>query len=222
MRNSLTVTIEKVLSETPDIKTLFFKRSFDFMAGQCISVYFDDLAVPEGRAYSLSSLPSDNLASISVKDVGGLFSSKLCRLQPGDKLEISSAYGFFNPETELPLVAIVAGVGLSPAWTILASRNDQRDKLHYINKTEADIMFREKLDNLATTVSYYITRQADTKYHNGRPDVAEIVKNSDKAAHFLICGSVDFVRQVFRQIEEAGIEPERISSEVFFEQHYGM
>jgi len=217
MRNSLIVKIEKIHDETADVKTLFFKRPFEFKAGQCISVYFDDLKIPEGRAYSLSSLPDEDLASITVKNIGGRFSLRLCSLKVGDNLEISPAYGFLDPETKNPVVAIVAGVGLSPVWTILARRGDARDELHYVNKTEADILFAEKLGNLSAKVNYYITRQPDTEFVSKRPDVAGIVKNADENIHFLLCGGVDFVKDIFKKLTEEGVDSAKISSEIFFE-----
>ncbi|QWQ32246.1 hypothetical protein KOY48_05390 [Candidatus Minimicrobia naudis] len=78
------------------------------------------VSVREGKAYSISSLLPDELMSITVKNVGGEFSSYFCSRHVGDKLRISPAYGDFNPQTERPLVGIAAGCGLSPIWSVLA------------------------------------------------------------------------------------------------------
>ena len=78
-------------------------------------------ACVKGRLIVFSSAPDDELMSITVKNVGGEFSSYLCSRNVGDKLQISHAYGDFNPQTESPLVGIAAGCGLSPIWSVMAS-----------------------------------------------------------------------------------------------------
>lgn len=217
MRDSLTITIDHIRRESPDVVTLYFVRPFDFIAGQYISVYFDDVDVPEGKAYSLSSRPTDTFASITIKDVGGPFSSRLCGKKAGDTLTISRAYGHFNPRTESPLVGIAAGVGLSPVWSILASNDRTSHALHYGNKTDKHISFHDELTKLETTVTHYISRQADTLYHYGRMEVEHIVAVAEDDAHYLICGSVDFVRDIFRKLEANGVSRKKISTEIFFE-----
>lgn len=217
MRDSLNVTIAARRQETPDVATLYFARPFAFTAGQYISVYFDGSSAPEGKAYSLSSRPQDALASISVKDIGGEFSSRLCGLQPGDTMRISQAYGHFSPQVDTPLVGIAAGVGLSPVWSILAERNAACDQLYYGNKTEADIVYRDELAGLATDVHHHISRQPDTSYRRGRVDAAAIATTAHNEAHYLLCGSVTFVRDMFRALAGQGIGRERIATEIFFE-----
>lgn len=217
MRDSLTVTIAKTRQEAPDITTLYFARPFDFVAGQYISVYFDDTSTPEGKAYSLSSRPTDELASITVKNVGGPFSTRLCQLHVGDRLSISRAYGHFNPQTSSPLVGIAAGVGLSPVWSILASHDDARHQLHYGNKTDSHIMFADELQQLEARVAHYISRQVDTAYTHGRMKIENIVSTAETDAHYLICGSIDFVRDIFSKLESCGIARNNISTEIFFE-----
>lgn len=217
MRDSLAVTIAKTRQEAPDIMTLYFKRPFDFVAGQYITVYFDDTSTPEGKAYSLSSRPSDELASITVKDVGGPFSSRLCKLRAGDSLSISHAYGHFNPQTKSPLVGIAAGVGLSPVWSIIASNDHARHQLHYGNRTDQHIAFVNELHQLESRVAHYISRQVDTAYNRGRMQIEHIVSGAETDAHYLICGSIDFVRDVFARLESCGIARSNISTEIFFE-----
>ena len=78
MRDSLTVEIVRVRQENSEVTTLYFVRPFDFMAGQYITVFIEGSQVREGKAYSISSRPHEELMSITVKNVGGEFSSYLC------------------------------------------------------------------------------------------------------------------------------------------------
>lgn len=223
MRDSLIVEILEAHQETPNVTTLVFRRPFTFTPGQYLTVFAPGSQVAEGKAYSIASLPNDEKMKICVKNVGGEFSQYLCSRQAGDSLEISArAYGFFNPQTDKPLVGITGGCGLSPIWSVLAScLPKQPTSLFYAVKRPIDVVFRQALqDSLIHCNFYSTTKKVAEKdgWHNGRFAVGDIVRSSPDSAHFLLCGSVEFVREVRAQLVAAGIGDERISSEVFFEQ----
>lgn len=221
LNGNVTVEVVKVRRETPDVTTLYFARPFDFTAGQYITVFVPGSRVTEGKAYSLSSLPSQELASITVKNVGGEFSSFLCSRRVGDRLCISRAYGYFNPETAQPLVGITGGCGLSPIWSVLAScPPEQSASLHYSVKTPSDVVFRDELATSSIRCHFYSTRQQVEEkdgWHNGRFDPADIVRTSPDGAHFLLCGALEFVREVREGLLAAGVNDQHISTEIFFE-----
>ena len=220
MRDSLTVEIVRVRQENPEVTTLYVARPFDFMAGQYITVFIEGSQVREGKAYSISSRPDEKLMSITVKNVGGEFSSYLCSRQVGDTLQISRAYGDFNPQTERPLVGIAAGCGLSPIWSILADAQ-QPTFLYLSQKSPEYMVFSEELSASNITVKKFSTRQQVEEadgWHNGRFEVAKIVSEVPSEAHFLVCGSLPFVRDVWQKLTAAGIGESRISTETFFEQ----
>ena len=220
MRDSLTVEIVRVRQENPEVTTLYFARPFDFMAGQYITVFIDGSQVREGKAYSISSRPHEELMSITVKNVGGEFSSYLCSRHVGDTLQISRAYGDFNPQTERPLVGIAAGCGLSPIWSILADAQ-QPTFLYLSQKSPEYMVFSEELSASSIKVNKFSTRQRVEEidgWHNGRFEVAKIVAETPDDAHFLVCGSLPFVRDVWQKLTAAGVDESRISTETFFEQ----
>lgn len=221
LNDKLMVEVVKVRRETADTTTLYFARPFDFTAGQYITVFVPGSEVAEGKAYSLSSLPSQDLASITVKNVGGEFSSFLCSRRVGDKLCISRAYGYFNPETARPLVGITGGCGLSPIWSVLAScPPEQPASLHYSVKKPSDLIFKQELADSNISCNFYSTRQRVEEkngWHNGRFDPANIVRQSPDDAHFLLCGALDFVREVRQGLLTAGVKDQQISTEIFFE-----
>ena len=219
MRDSLTVEIVRVRQENPEVTTLYVARPFDFMAGQYITVFIEGSQVREGKAYSISSRPHEELMSITIKDVGGEFSSYLCSRQVGDKLQISPAYGDFNPQTERPLVGIAAGCGLSPIWSILADAQ-QPTFLYLSQKSPEYMVFSEELSASNITVNKFSTRQQVEEkdgWHNGRFEVAKIVGEVPSEAHFLVCGSLPFVRDVWQKLTAAGVNESHISTETFFE-----
>ena len=219
MRDSLTVEIVRVRQENSEVTTLYVVRPFDFMAGQYITVFIEGSQVREGKAYSISSRPHEDLMSITVKNVGGEFSSYLCSRQVGDTLHISRAYGDFNPQTERPLVGIAAGCGLSPIWSILADAK-QPTFLYLSQKSPEYMVFAEELAASNITVKKFSARQqveGIDGWHNGRFEVAKIVAETPDDAHFLVCGSLPFVRDVWQKLTAAGVNESHISTETFFE-----
>ena len=220
MRDSLTVEIVRVRQENPEVTTLYFAQPFDFMAGQYITVFIDGSQVREGKAYSISSRPHEELMSITVKNVGGEFSSYLCSHRVGDTLQISRAYGDFNPQTERPLVGIAAGCGLSPIWSILADAK-QLAFLYLSQKSPEYMVFTEELAASHIQVTKFSTRQRVEEtdgWRNGRFEVAKIVAETPDGAHVLVCGSLPFVRDVWQKLTAAGVDESHISTETFFEQ----
>lgn len=220
MRDSLTIEIVRVRQENPEVTTLYVVRPFDFMAGQYITVFIEGSQVREGKAYSISSRPDEELMSITVKNVGGEFSSYLCSRQVGDTLQISRAYGDFNPQTERPLVGIAAGCGLSPIWSILAD-TQQPTFLYLSQKSPEYMVFSEELAASSIQVKKFSTRQrveGVDGWRNGRFEVAKIVSEVPGDVHFLVCGSLPFVRDVWQKLTTAGVDESHISTETFFEQ----
>ncbi len=221
MRDSLTVKIVGKRQENSEVATLYMERPFDFVAGQYISVYVPDSKVREGKAYSLSSRPSDKLLSITVKDVGGEFSSYICSRKVGDELMISRAYGNFNPLTDKPLVGITAGCGLSPIWSVMTDEASTQSKtLFFSHKTPKYTVFDQELEQSDIDEYHFSTREVVNDRENwqsGRFEVAKIVEQTADDAHFLVCGGIGFVRDVWQKLTACGVSDEQISTETFFE-----
>lgn len=218
-------TVKKVVQVGQDITTIHFTvPGFTYLAGQYITVFFDGASRPEGIAYSLSSAPHQLLCSITVKRVGE-FSGLLCNLQPGDTFMCSPAYGHFAPAIPVALVCIAAGVGIAPVWSVIKSElqamPDRKITLHYTAATSAAMPHRRTIAVLASqhasfTFVSHITRQATApaSTRTGRIVPGECVQ---PGAVYLLCGSVSFVRDMWRGLVARGARPENISTEVFFE-----
>lgn len=226
-------TVINTVQETPDTTTIQFVDSNqshpDFEPGQFITVQFDDLGVPEGKAYSLSSLPSDPYMAITVKNIG-LYSNRLCSLKRGDRFTASKPYGYLFEDTGKPLVCIAAGVGVSPLWSIirstLATDADRKISLFCGNKTINDIVFRDAIQEAENTyhnfeVIHHITRQVvnETDYYlRGRIDTDAIYQTiAENDASAIICGSQSFVTDTYKKLIESGIADDQISTEIFFQ-----
>jgi NADH oxidoreductase Hcr len=225
----LTATVIKRVVQTADVVTLDFTVAGSplcYTAGQYITVYFDDTLIKQGKAYSISSSPHDPFTSITVKKIG-LFSGKLHDLQIGDTFKVSTPYGFFNAKNGKPVIAIAAGVGIAPIWSIIRYEyskdgNHPQTKLLYSNKSHDDIAFRSDIDTLSGreatfTKQYFVTRDADETCTSRRIDVAQDIDNDNADHSFYVCGSADFVGSMWRQLAAAGVSEHSISTETFFE-----
>lgn len=218
MRDSLAVKVVQKRQENPEVVTLYFTRPYDFEAGQYLTVFIEGSSVVEGKAYSISSRPDDKLMSITVKDVGGEFSSYLCSRQTGDEVIISQAYGHFDPKNDKPLVGITAGCGLSPIWSIMSAQ--QAGRLYLSHKSPEYTVFEKELADSPLEVSNFSTRkqvQEVNGWNNGRFDVSKIALDASGDEHFLVCGALSFVRDVWQKLTASGIDEARISTETFFE-----
>ncbi len=217
------------IQETPDVVTIRFTVdgcTLDHIAGQYITVYFDDTDIKQGKAYSISSTPGGDSSSITVKKIG-LFSDKLHSLKVGDSFTISQPYGFFYAHRNKPIIAIAAGVGIAPIWSIIGheaitNKADQPIKLLYTNKTADDIVFKKAIDGLVVdhdniTAQYFTTHQSESPYTKRRIVVSKDIVDQSGSNGYYVCGSQDFVRSIWHQLVEAGINEDLISTETFFE-----
>lgn len=226
-----TAIVTSVQRHAHDVVSVYFTllngETLKYDAGQYITVYFDNTATPQGKAYSLSSAPYEKTMSITVKKIG-VYSGLLHNLRKGDVFTISDAYGFFSPQTNAPLVCIGAGVGIAPLWSVIKHEcvNTERRavSLLYSNKKRHEIPFKQEIEALSRacgyfSVTHHVTQDVAThgaKQYRISPD--DCLQEAANDTMYLICGSADFVRSLWQGLTARGVAPEAISTETFFEQ----
>ncbi|MEK7463796.1 MAG: FAD-dependent oxidoreductase [Patescibacteria group bacterium] len=199
-----------------------------YKAGQFITIYFPEIGTPEGKAYSISSSPSEKGMSITIKAIG-LFSKRLCAMKPGDAFIGSLPYGYFFSESDrTPLVLVAGGIGVTPfRGMILDSfeRTPHRKIILFQScKTVDDIVFKKDFEDLARKHPqfkpiFFVTRQEspDPSHICRRIEVMDIVgKNSPKEKEYFICGSIPFVGDLWKALRKKGVAEEMICTEAFF------
>ena len=224
-------TVKQVEYVGSDVIVIYFavpqKDDFHYEAGQYITIYFKGSSTPQGKASSLSSSPHEELCSITVKNVGE-FSGKLYKMKQGDHFEMSDAYGHFNPHTSTPLVGLSAGVGIAPVWSIikhtLATDASRTIHLFYSNTSPQAIAHKDGIDTHTVQhggfkTAHHITRSSHIPHnmHAGRVNLDTCVNAIEGEATYLICGSVEFVNDMWRRLIEKGVPQEMINTEIFFE-----
>ena len=147
---SVSARVEKVVEETPNIKTFFLapQRPVPFRAGQ-----FVELAVPGlGEApFTPSSSPAvQDRLEITIMRVGSV-TERLHAIEPGAEVAVRGPLGqpyplerFYGKE----ILIVGGGVGLAPLRALLFALFEEQDKfgkihLRYGARTPDDIVYRE-------------------------------------------------------------------------------
>ena len=151
-----------VRQETHDVWTLKFeppegKTRFDFLPGQ-----FQFVTLLRGRGlpeeehhFTISSSPTEEGFHTSTIKASGDFTATIGETRPGDLAVIEAPFGRFSSvfyQGTKEYVYIAGGIGITPFMSNLRYMHDikaeHRVLLLYVNKTEADIVFRDELASL--------------------------------------------------------------------------
>jgi len=223
--------IVRIENHSENIFSLYFKREIfqDFIAGQYVTIYIPEISNGEGKAYSISSSPLSDYIQITIKKMG-LFSNYLSKLSVGDFVNMSLPYGFFYPTYEYNNIVLIAGgIGITPFKSIIQScceiNKERNISLLYSAKTKQELTFLDDFRKLSKKIKldlhFFITQEKIKKEKNftdsrmSAKKIAETTKNRDQT-EFLICGSIQFVREIWKELKNSGIPENQIYTESFF------
>ncbi|MCC6816247.1 MAG: 2Fe-2S iron-sulfur cluster binding domain-containing protein [Saprospiraceae bacterium] len=157
------VKVAEIFKETKDSVSIKFSLPSDhpmrhFTPGQYLTLRYYLFEEKFQRCYSYSSLPTDELISISVKKTKHGFISKelVDKLKVGDELECGDPLGKFKvPEfsgQRRSHYFFAAGSGITPIYSMITSilENEPNANVYllYSNKKIEDIIFHKKLIEL--------------------------------------------------------------------------
>lgn len=157
--STLRLEVTRVVTELPDVKTLFFKpeRPISYQAGQFITLVKESNHLELRRNYSFSSAPSETgIYAITFKRIpNGEFSRWLFdQVREGDQLKALEPGGMFTVHSQMDqpgslLLLLAAGTGITPLFSIikevLANHTHLRIWLIYSNKTVSQAIFAPEL-----------------------------------------------------------------------------
>ena len=243
-RNFIVVKKEK----ESDVITSFYLKPEDrgalssFLPGQYVSVQLniEGETYTHNRQYSLSDAPGKDYYRISVKrekgaeGLDGMVSNYLHdHVNEGDILPLSAPAGDFvlNMDSQLPVVLISGGVGITPMMSMLNTLIEQSSNrnvyfIHGALNSDVHAM-KDYVANVAKEheqvkvyTCYSNPTEQDKKVKNydkeGYIDLAwlqTIISSSE--ADFYFCGSVPFMKHIHAALTEWGVTPENIHFEFF-------
>jgi len=212
--------IKKVVQETPDTKSFFFKRDLwdNHKPGQ-----FAELWVPGTGEIPLSiaSSPDDEFITFTVKKVGSV-TSALFEKKEGDTIGIRGPFGNGFPLEKFngrELVFVGGGIGLPPLMSTIIYALGRREsfqgiKLFYGARTPADLVYRDQLEKLSEKINVYLTVDQGTDSWEGSVGVVtEIITpervNPDNSVA-MVCGPGIMMYFTVKKLMELGFKPSNI------------
>lgn len=209
VRNSevMKATVKAVIEENSTVKTIFLEaEKKNFVPGQFLMVYRDIDGRRTGRAYSISSPPSEDL-SITFKHYSdGKISPYLWNLKEGDSIEIEYPYGHFKLEESSKPVFISGGTGIAPIRSMAHHCLEKGIDFKMIAsfRNEEDLIFSDELEGLKCEIVLTSQRERISE---------KDLSKYDKDSTFYICGSPQMASSIVEILKNMGIEESRIKSE---------
>ncbi|MCK8481808.1 ferredoxin--NADP reductase [Psychroserpens algicola] len=234
--NSITQETEKSVSIGFDVPEAL-KATFQFKAGQYITLKTTINGNEIRRDYSLCTSPKSGNLKVAVKEVeDGTFSSYANNtLQVGDILEVAPPKGRFvfepNDSKTKNIAAFAAGSGITPVLSIIkcALEEEIHSKiiLVYGNKTTKDTMFLNELLELQHqyssrfSIQFVFSQEDEDDAIFGRVEkstVNYVMKNKYKHVEvdaYYLCGPEGMIHTVKDVLTEHDIDENRIHFELF-------
>ncbi|WP_107838078.1 dihydropteridine reductase [Metasolibacillus meyeri] len=212
--------INKIIEETPEVKTYLLNRPQDFTWEEGAHTHFalegfnaDDKPNRSLiRHMSISTLPSENSIGITtrIKEQCSEFKSILRNLEVGNEVAIFKTYSNVPLKRENKNIYLLSsGVGLATFRPLVLDYFERADNVNQIHSLNID----SSKDFLFTNI---FKSAADKKFVaqfvDNRKDYYEEVKHlaEDKTGLFYIVGSDEFLAQNIEVLREQGIKPEQI------------
>ncbi len=200
-----TVKIEKVVKESPLVKTFFFRDKLCTQGkpGQFVMVWLPGIdEVP----MSISATGSNDLASITVANVGEA-TRLLHEKKRGDVLGVRGPFGNSFRLVEGNALLVGGGTGISPLAFLTEKLAKLKTRMTFVlgAKTKKELLLLSKINNaLSKTGAKIITSTEDGSFgHTGV--VTELVKEALQKENFNViyaCGKEPMLFKIFTLAEK--------------------
>jgi hypothetical protein len=213
------VKILSIRNVTHDVRAYRIAKpdNYRFEPGQATDVSINkEKWKDERRPFTFTALNEWPYLEFTIKsyhDHDGV-TNELYKLQPGDELIIRDVWGAISYKGEGYFIA--GGAGITPFLAILRQlHNDNKIKsnqLFFSNKTSADIILKEELDDiLGANVHYILTREENPLYKKGPVDKDFLIREiPDFTRPFYVCGPDKMVADLTRILIELGANPDTV------------
>lgn len=233
--------VAEVIEETPSTRSFALEPAGDGMpaltyrAGQHLTLLVDIDGATHRRCYSFSTAPAAGVRpAITVKRVpGGIVSGHLHdHVRAGDTLVALEPTGSFTIESEpqaaRTIAFIAGGVGITPlvslAETVLGEEPGSRVILLCGHRSEAEIIFRHRLERLAASTGgrLRLAMALDDSPPgwsgiHGALDGARTLAAlaGERPDAYYVCGPEAMMQSVCAALAAAGVSRERVHTERF-------
>jgi ferredoxin-NADP reductase len=233
----LKLKVSAVIDETPSTKTFRMVPTTGylppFQAGQYVNLFVETRGVRSSRPYSIASPPNQRAYyDLTVKAVpDGFVSLHLLEdVKAGDSLTSTGPMGgfFHNPLSHSnDVVYLAGGSGITPMMSMIREVTDRglerRMHLFYGSRTTDDIIYKEKLEQLATrydnlTVDIVISEpeagyRGLTGFIDGKLLKERLGDLSTKT--FFVCGPEAMYTFCLKELDTLGLRKKQIRVEAY-------
>ena len=212
--------INKIIDETPQVKTFFLDCPEDFTWEEGAFTHFALKGFNEGekrnpervRHMSISTVPGEQSIGITtrIREQCSEFKSVL------KNLEVGSEVAFFKTFTNVPLkredknvYLLSAGVGLATFRPLVLNYFNHPDHIKHMHSlnidSSKDFSFTDVFEEAAD-------KGFTSEFVDNRKDYYEKVRDlaADHEGIFYVVGSDEFIVQNIEVLREQGIQPEQI------------
>jgi ferredoxin/flavodoxin---NADP+ reductase len=199
-----------------DVFLVSLERHFDFIPGQVVGIHFKP--APDARLYSITSGTNEEVIKILFNiQPGGMITPKLARCNKGDRLFMSTPFGWFTCNND-PAWWIASGTGIAPFASMFYSGAGGNKILVHGGKTGDSFYFQE--DFITGMADRYIRCCSGEKingaYQGRLTQYLEEQDNLSLTQLYYLCGRVEMVVEVREILIRKGIPYQNIHSEIYF------
>lgn len=212
--------INKIIEETPEVKTYLLDRPEDFTWEEGSHTHFALKGFNAGdkpnrsliRHMSISTLPHENSIGITtrIKEQCSEFKTFLRNHKVGDEVALFKTHSNVPLKREDKNVYLLSsGVGLATFRPLVLDYFERADNVNQIHSLNID----SSKDFLFTNVFKSATdKKFTSQFVDNRKDYYEEVKKlaADKDGLFYVVGSDEFLVQNIEVLRKQGIKPEQI------------
>jgi len=213
------VKILEINQLTHDVKRFKLEKpeGYKFTPGQATEISIKTQGFEnEKRPFTFTSLNEEPNLEFTIKiykEHNGV-TNELDKLKVGDYFIIKEPWGAIKYKGAG--IFIAGGAGITPFIAILKNlekeNKTEENSLYFSNKTEKDIILKDKLKNiLGENAHFILTREENENYETGRIDEKFLKeKIKDFKQHFYVCGPKQMVKEVSETLKSLGAHPDNL------------
>jgi len=208
------VRVSRIEPAGPDAWILYWKRDFEFRAGQVVALGLE--ARGEQRLYSLAAGSAEDEAGVLFNVVpDGWLTPRLAALKQGDPLFVGEPFGSFLG-TDGPAVWVANGTGIAPFLSMLRSGQGKAKTLVHGARTRHQFYGHETA--AALDGDYVRCASADTGegLFEGRLTAYLDSRSWPSDRPYYLCGSAAMIVEARDILIRRGVPYRQILSEVYF------
>ncbi|HDZ72325.1 MAG TPA: flavodoxin reductase [Aurantimonas coralicida] len=215
------MTLKHIDPVTHDTNHLIFDRpeGFEYSPGQGVELYLlKDGWEDKGRPFTPVTLPHEPTLEFVVKsypDHHGV-TEQIGVMKAGDEVEIKGPFGAISDQG--PGGFIAGGAGITPMIAVLRKRLHDHGTLEgstlvFANKTEADIIWREKFEAMKGLRTVFVVDEPGAGVPQQRLDRDYLRQFVEAERRCYLCGPPPMMDAVREALHDLGIKDDRIVEE---------